>query len=514
MTIDRDRIELAAQLQGSFLEFCRYFYKHLTQRDFIVSLPTGRESHHIVLARTLTRLSRLEVESQRLIINVPPGHGKSLMCSMWVAWCMSIFPDCNFLYISYSHELAAKHTAFIKQIMTSSHYKYLFDVEISSDSRAKDAFKTTRGGAVSAHGSSGSITGFDGGLPGLTRFSGAVIIDDPIKPDHAHSDTIRATVVRNYEETIRQRPRGANVPIVFIGQRLHEDDLAAFLLRGDDVAKWDRVILKSLDENNNALYPEAFPLSNLLALRDKSPYVFASQMQQDPMPAGGGLFKKEWFEILDEEPQIITTFITADTAETDKTYNDATVFSFWGLYEIVTMGIKTGEYGLHWLDCVELFIEPKDLKQAFLDFWQDSMRHKIPPLIAAIEKKSTGVSLISALNDIRGIQIRNIERNRASGSKTQRFIEIQPHIASKHISFTKYARHADMCIEHMSKITANDTHRRDDIGDTCADAVKIALIDKLLMQYSQNNTKIAKTLFGDFEQNIQIARNAFYDNQL
>lgn len=478
--IDYDKENQAAILKGSFLEFCRFFYKHLTQRDFIISCPIGRESHHITLARELTKLSRLEIPSQRLIINIPPGHGKSLMCSMWVAWNMAIYPDCNFLYVSYSHELASKHTAFIKQIMTSPMYKYLFGVEISNDSRAKDAFRTTMGGSISAHGSAGSITGFDAGLPGLYRFSGGVIIDDPIKPDHAHSDTIRASVNRNYEITIRQRPRGFNVPIIFIGQRLHEDDLAAFLLRGDDTVIWDSLILESLDGAGNALYPESFPKSQLLALQEKSPYVFASQMQQNPVPAGGALFKKDWFVTLPEEPQLLCTFLTVDSAETDKTYNDATAFGFFGMYEIETFGRKTGEYGLHWIDAQELFIEPKDLKSAFLDFWQDCMRHKVPPLIAAIEKKSTGVSLISALSDIRGIQIRNIERNRESGSKTQRFIDIQSIIASKRISFTQNARHADMCIEHCAKITANDTHRRDDLGDTLADAIKIALIDKTL----------------------------------
>lgn len=512
MEINYDKELLAAELKGSFLQFCRYFFKHLTQRDFIISNPLGRESHHITLARMLTALTRQEVPSQRLLIAIPPGHGKSIFCSMWCAWNMAMYPDCNFLYVSYSHELATKHTSFIKQIMTSSHYKYLFDVALNPDSRAKDSFKTTVGGSISAHGSSGSITGFDGGLPGLDRFSGAVIIDDPIKPIEAHSDTIRASVIRNYEETIRQRPRGHNVPIVFIGQRLHEDDLAAFLLRGDDTRPWDSVVLKSIDENNHALYPEAFPLADLLSLQQKSPYVFASQMQQDPMPAGGGLFKKDWFVLLDEEPEIICTFITVDSAETDKTYNDATAFGFFGIYEIESMGRKTGEYGLHWLDAAELFIEPKDLKGAFLDFWQDCMRHSVAPLIAAIEKKSTGVTLISALNEVRGIQIRNIERSRASGSKTQRFIDIQPHIASKHLSLPRHATHTNMCIEHMIKITANDTHRRDDLADTVADAIKIALIDKTLIYNNKQDGIKAATIMTN-QKNLTRMRGIVYGGQ-
>jgi predicted phage terminase large subunit-like protein len=150
--------------------------------------------------------------------------------------------------------------------------------------------------------------------------------------------------------------------------------------------------------------------------------------------------------------------------------------------------------GLHWLDCAELRIEPKDLKDSFLDFWQDCMRHSVPPLLAAIEKKSTGVTLVSVLKELRGIQVRDIERTRISGSKTQRFLSTQPHIAARKISFTTGARHVDMCITHMTKITANDTHRHDDIADTCADAVKIALIDKLINPATKQNDQLAAKL--------------------
>ena len=485
--IDLEKEQQAAELKGSLLLFTRFFYKHLTGRDFIVSNPPGRESHHITVSKAFTSLFREQQHAYGLIINLPPGYGKSVMTSMWVAWCYAHYPDCNFLYISYSHELAAAHTSFIKQIMSSKMYKYLFDIEISSDTRAKDHFMTTAGGSVAAFGSSGAVTGRNAGSPGLDRFSGCVVIDDAHKPNEIHSDSVRESVIRNYNETIMQRPRDNNVPIVFIGQRLHEEDLAAYMMSGRDVRTWDRVILKGIDDAGNALYPQVQSLAYLKELQEKQPFVFYSQIQQEPVPSGGALYKPEWFVVLDFEPKITKTFITADTAETNKSYNDATVFSFWGLYEIETMERKTGIYGLHWLDCMELRIEPKDLKDAFLDFWQDCMRHEIPPLLTAIEKKSTGVTLLSVIKqELRGMQVRDIERNRSSGSKTQRFLEIQPYIAEKRISFTRNAKHADTCIRHMTKITANEAHRWDDICDTAADAIKIALIDKTLIANTIN----------------------------
>lgn len=480
-----EKAELIAKLHGSFLLFVRTFYPILTGREFIISQPLGRESHFITIARELVKCSRLQ--TLRLIINCPPGHGKSILCSLWVAWTMAQFPDSKYLYISYSHTLAAAHTDTIRRIMMLKEYRALFGVALRADSKAKDFFQTTQGGAVAAFGSSGAITGRDAGLPGLDRFSGALLIDDAHKPDEVHSDLVREGVIQNYRETILQRVRGINVPMIFIGQRLHEADLAAYLLEGKDGSVWDRVILKSIDEAGNALYPEAFPLATLQIRQEHDIYVFSSQHQQEPQPSGGSLFKSSYFALLEFDPDIFVTFITCDTAETSKSYNDATVFSFWGIYEIENEGVLTGEMGLHWLDCLELRVEPKDLREEFLSFWHSCALYDVPPLMAAIEKKSTGVTLISVLEELRGIQIRDIPRNKTSGSKTQRFLDIQPFVAAKLVSFTKDAPHKDTCIEHMTKITANNSHRFDDIADTLADACKITFIDKTL--YNAHNNR-------------------------
>lgn len=334
-------------------------------------------------------------------------------------------------------------------------------------------------------------------------------MDDMHKPDEVHSDTIRQTVIDNYSETILQRPRGPNVPMIFIGQRLHEDDLPAYMLSGRDERKWKSVVLKAIDDDGFALYPDVNPLHQLREKQEKNPYVFASQFQQDPIPAGGALFKPDYFIMLDEEPEMLATFITADTAETNKTYNDATVFSFWGLYEIVEYGQKTGQHALHWLDCMEIRVEPKDLKESFLDFYSDCMIHPVKPLMAAIEKKSTGVTLVSTLQDMRGLQIREVKRTVASGSKTERYLEMQPIVSSKLVSFTRDAKHADACVKHMSKITANDTHRHDDIADTLYDAVKIALIDKTLVLNTKQDGQTA-AIIGAKQKLMNKARETFY----
>ncbi len=478
--------ELRRTLLSNLFVFHRFMFEKRTGREFMLSRPDGNESHFKTVCRELE--DAFYLKSTRLVINIPPGWAKSELCKSFICWCFAHYPDCKFLYISHSFELATVHTASIKQTLCMPIFKQLFGIEIRRDSSAKDAFMTTDGGAVVAFGSQGGIVGYDAGLPGLNRFSGCVIIDDIHKPDEVHSDTIRERVKRNYFETIERRPRAPNVPIILIGQRLHEDDLIAHLLSGADGQVWKKVIIKALDDAGNARYPEVNPLSQLKIMREKQPYVFASQYQQDPMPAGGGLFQESWFPLLDETPKIIATFVTCDSAETTEEYNDATVFSFWGLYNISFNGTDIENlYGLHWINCEEIRIEPKDLKDHFLDFWTGCLRYPIQPKFAAIEKKSTGVTLVSVLKGTPGLRVIEIERAGAKNSKANRFIEMQQYISSGQVSLPRNGRHTEMCIKHMGKITATNVHKFDDICDTAADAVRMALIEKTIINKQTNN---------------------------
>jgi predicted phage terminase large subunit-like protein len=476
--------------RSSLLAFCRYIYEAIEGRPFIVSNPLSREAHVITICRALMKCFRLE--TNRLIINVPPGYHKSTLLCLFIAWALGHYPDSNFLYISYSADLAEKHTGYIKMIVISQAYLEIFPhVKLRADKKANALFMTTQNGCVAAFGSAGSITGQNGGLPGVMRFSGCIVIDDPIKADDAPSDTKRQNVNLNYDNTIKNRARNTErVPFIFIGQRVHEDDLANKLLTKGDGYDWEKVILTVFDEHDNVLYPENFSKEAMLIEREVNPYNFWAQQMQNPIPAGGSLFKSDAFPILDEMPDIGATFITVDTAETAKNYNDKTVFSFWGVYNIKLMGRETGLVGIHWLDCVELQIEACDIESEFLTFYAECSRFKLPPEKVAIEKKSTGVTLVSTLKKQGAISILAIERN-CNSSKPQRFIDGQAFINRGQVSLPKGGRHTQMCITHMSKITANDAHRFDDIADTAMDAIDLALIKKMVKVKTVEDSDIA-----------------------
>lgn len=480
------------KLLSSLLTFTRYFYYIRTGRKFIISEPIGRESHYISICRELHLVIR--GENPRLLMNVPPRYGKSELLIHFVAWAMAQYPDSQFIYVSYSHTLATRMTQTVREIMNLKEYRDLFGVHIRDDSSAKDHFITTAGGQVYAAGAGGTITGMGAGIKECDRFGGCIVMDDMHKPDEVMSDVVREGVNTWFDETLSSRPNDpVKTPIVGLGQRLHELDLFGKLKKRGG---WKELVLPALDETGNALHPQMHDVNKLREMRDMMPYVFAGQYQQNPVPAGGILFKREWFPLLEDEPDILSTFLTVDTAETDKSYNDASAFAHWGVYRIKVKNVDVDLYGIHLIDCEEIRVEPKDLEDALLNFYVKSLKHKRKPRFVAIEKKSTGVTLASCLKRMQGLSVIDVPRTKASGNKGKRYLEMQEYIAKGQVSVPKDALHTEKFLRHMERITANDTHANDDLCDVTYDAIRIALIEKVQRLYSIESVVQDKKIAG------------------
>jgi predicted phage terminase large subunit-like protein len=477
------------------LAFTKTFFPIRNNREFATPLPPGRRSHFIEISSALDEVYAGHCD--RLLIQIPPRYAKTTAIIYFMAKALAQYPDCNFIYASYAQSLAALQTYETREIINLPVFRDMFGTCIAPDRTAKDDWQTTMGGSVFAAGTGGPITGRGAGIRGCKRFGGALIFDDVLKPKDAPSDTVRTACNEWFYNTFLSRINDKRTPIIGIAQALHEDDLMENLKK---LGTWETVILKALDDAGNALYPEMHTADMLIKMREEQPYIFYSQYQQQPIPAGGALYKRDDFLLLEKEPDIICSFITVDTAQTTKTYNDPTVFSFWGIYEIKINNVETGQYALHCLDCLEKWIEPRDLQNELLSFHAKCMRHYRKPLAIAIENKNTGVTLNSALKIIPGLRIIEIERTVASGPKGARYIEMQPFVAQHRLTLTESAKHANMFIEHMIKITANDSHSHDDICDTAYDAIKLALIDETLLP---------KTMDQEVEQNLQHLNQAF-----
>lgn len=502
--------ELRRNLLASFQRFTRVFFKLRTGRDFVIPNPPGRENHIDQICKALTRV--MLGKTKRLVINVCPRYGKTELLIHWCAWVIAHYPDSNFIYVSYSHTLAKKQTQTIREILQMREFIELFGVKIKDDASAKDNFETEQGGRIYGVGSGGSVTGMGAGVQNSLCMRGAIVIDDIHKPAEATSETIRQSIIEWFYNTLQSRVNSPVTPIIYIGQCVHEDDLAAHLIRTNE---WEVLKIPALDEANNPLNPQMHDYAALCLMREQNPYVYASQYQQDPISPDIGLFKADWFVLKDDEPVLVpgSGFIVCDTAETADNHNDATVFSFFALSEMWFREQKIDDlYGLHWIDCWEMRIEPKDLQSTFLDFWTRCRQHKVGVQLAAIERKSTGVTLCSTLKEIPGLRILDITRSGAKNSKANRFLESQPFVAQKRISLPSYGKHTKMCVDHMRKITASMSHRHDDIADTLSDGIKIALIDKAVINRAVINNDyqaIGRSFNQSLKQRDKIRNNAF-----
>ena len=258
-----------------------------------------RARHHALIANALMRVFR--GECRRLIINVPPRYSKTELAVVnWMAWCLGQVPDAEFIHTSYSATLAALNASNSQGVVEHEAYREVFPaVQIAKSAQAH--WTTSVGGVVYAAGSGGTLTGFGAGKH-RDGFGGAIIIDDPHKADEARSDTIRKGVIEWFQNTLESRKNSPQTPIILIMQRLHQDDLAGWLLNGGNGEKWEHLCLPAIREDGTALWPEKHDMATLLAMQDAAPYTFSGQYQQQPTPPAGQIFKPDKIGIVNAIP--------------------------------------------------------------------------------------------------------------------------------------------------------------------------------------------------------------------
>ncbi len=293
-----DTVALAGQKEAakvSLLAFTRYMFKVRKGYNFLVN------HHHVNMCRALTRV--LTGQCTRLIINVPPRYSKTEIAVVnFMAFAMGLYPDAEFIHTSYSGGLAANNSFGARLLVESEEYRELFpEITLRTDSKAKNDWRTNQGGVVYAQGSGGTITGFGAGKlrPG---FGGAIIIDDPHKADEARSDTMRKNVIEWFGNTLESRKNSPQTPIILIMQRLHESDLAGFLIEGGNGEKWETVTFSAIQDDGTALWPAKHSIEVLRSMEKANPYVFAGQYRQLPAPLAGGEFKPDNIGVIDAVP--------------------------------------------------------------------------------------------------------------------------------------------------------------------------------------------------------------------
>ena len=326
----------------------RLDFSSFIERSFFELNPQTKYSHnwHIdVIAEALEQCRTGKLK--RLIVNVPPRSLKSHTASIaFPAYLLGHNPSTQIICASYAQDLADKLAGDCRSLMTSDWYQSLFPAtRLAARRPMLNDYATTEKGFRLSTSVGGVLTG---------RGADFIVVDDPLKPDEALSETQRKSANDWFDHTVVSRLNDKRTGcIILIMQRLHEDDLVGHVLQQGG---WHLIKFPAIAEEDErhvihtpygeriftrregeALHPERESLDVLARLREiQGEYNFAGQYQQSPSPLGGGMIKTSWFKTyasaeLPENFELV--FQSWDTANKSSELSDYSVCTTWGLRE-------------------------------------------------------------------------------------------------------------------------------------------------------------------------------------
>lgn len=272
-------------------------------RDHLLAYAIGLQPEYLapphirMLADHLMRVERGEIK--RLLVTMPPRHGKSNLTSeIFPAWYLGRNPSNQIIFVTYAQDLADTFGRKVRNHLSDERHAVSFPLAtLAQDSRSASRFNTASGGVYNAVGVGGPATG---------RGAHLLLIDDPIKNrEEADSKLMREKLWDWYASVAYTRLMTGGA-VVLVQTRWHEDDLAGKVLkRGGltDDTSWTVLNLPAVAESDDllgrnqgdALWPEKFPVSALDNIRHTiGDREFTSLYQQRPAPLDGAIFKRSW----------------------------------------------------------------------------------------------------------------------------------------------------------------------------------------------------------------------------
>lgn len=415
-----DRARLVATLERASLAQQELARRHLLDAILYADGEYLPGEHHRIVAGIL-EASAAEVaaakartlpegyvpQNSRVIITLPPRHGKSRMVSEeFPAWVLGKHPDLSVIVCSYSAQLAFDFSRRARNRLADQGNE-LFGAKVSRDSGAVERW------AVQGHPMGGFVAAGVGG-PITGRGAHIGIIDDPFKNwQEAASPTVRDSVWEWYKSTFRTRlaPGGA---IIIIMTRWHEDDLVGRLLKAEKEGgeKWKVINLPAVAEDDDlmgrqpgeALWPAMFPLAELDATKlAVGSYLWNALYQQRPRPDAGAVFKREHFRYYDmdegliglrRESGVYNRFAMSDcwpfqTFDPSGSSKETADFCALGTFLVTPLG----DICLH--DVIRIRSESADQLTLIREAYA---RHR--PQIVGIESKAMGLTLFQLVRNM------------------------------------------------------------------------------------------------------------------
>ena len=415
------RLIQISKTKDNFHGFVQSLYPKFELADF-----------QLELIETLDALEKGTLGTHRLLITMPPRHGKSWLAStLFPVYYLARRPNRNVLATSYNQDLAK---TFGRQTRDHAREPILHqafpDFSMSEESKAVDDWRTSLGGGYYATGMGGSTTG---------RAATLLLVDDPTKArEEAESATQRNKTWSYYVSalTTRKQPEPDGTPPIeiIILTRWHPDDLAGRIMETEDWKEgaWTHInfpairsvksnVKKSVaelpeddprfipqgqlskvapskrhfyEEETAALWPSRFPIEELRKRERLDPREFASLYQQSPYIQGGNIIKSGWWKRCDEPPTCNTIIISCDTAFKKTETADYSVMMVLGLDEnsdIYILDIIRDRYDFPELKRAAITLNAKWRGRGLRGFY--------------VEDKASGQSLIQELRNQSGMAV-------------------------------------------------------------------------------------------------------------
>lgn len=362
--------------------------------------------HIELLERAVMQLINRETPYRKLLVEMPPRHGKSEYISRYTpAWYIGTYPHQRVILCSYEANYAQRWGRKARDVLRQ-HGPTLFGQSISKATAATSDWEIegTDGGMVTA-GVGGAITG---------RGADVLIIDDPVKnADEAASPTFQERNIDWYRSTASTRLEPGGITIL-VTTRWNENDLAGQLL-AEEGHEWLVLKLPALAEEGDPLgrnigdplWPERYDEEALedIKLGRIDPatgqrhggigaYFWSALYQQSPTPDEGGLFQRKWWRRYRVLPNNLARGgIFIDTATDDKSTGDYFAMATW----------RTSGLDFYLVRMLNAHLKFPDQVRACLDAREASkLTPEDPGLPIYIEEVAWALPLIDTLKSLVG----------------------------------------------------------------------------------------------------------------
>ena len=419
-----------------------------------------RTWHIDAIVHALERVRRGEI--RRLIINMPPRSLKSIVSSVaFPAFILGHDPTKRIICVSYSGDLAKKHSNDFRAVLESPWYQSVFpNTRIGDYKNTETEIEVTRRGFRLTTSVGGTLTGRGGDI---------IIIDDPLKPDDALSEAKRTGANQWFSNTLLSRLDDKRTgAIIVVMQRVHMDDLTGFLLGQSDewhllslpaIAYCDEVVPIAQDrlyrrKADEALSPVREPLEILQAIKLQiGSDAFSAQYQQTPVPPGGAMVKRHWVKRYSELPpksERLYVLQSWDTASKGGPDNDWSVCTTW---------LVARKERWYLLDVVRFRGDYPTLKARVI---AEAKKWKARRVL--VEDKGTGTSLVQELRS----EVPGIIAVEPEGDKASRMAVASAKIEAGQVFFAEQAAYLP---DLEAELFAFPGSRHDDQCDSISQAL-------------------------------------------